>query len=151
MKFRPSKKLTKEQSAARILAVFAENPGTLFTLREVMARTALGRGQVKRGERYLKEYLNDHREDMPDWTLHITFGSTSSEHGLIANSDASFLDAVHRLKYMSARAVSELDYREQQIARVPDATVAKLLRRGITYQRAAREAFADAYERLTGK
>ncbi len=145
--YEPVKRISGRDAAARVFEVMKNQADRVFTIEQLMEWTNLRRFQVRNGERYLKEYLNRHQDEMGDYTLYIAL-SKESQHGLIRNDDASLLDAVARLRYMSARAASELDHREQQMKRVKDTTVRKHLSRGITYQRAAKEAFADAYERI---
>jgi len=147
MAFPRKKRLSAEDSAARVFSVFAENAGSTMHIRRLAKLTNMSINQVRNGERHLKAFFNEHRDELPDWTLHISL-SNLSEHGIINDPDRAFLDAVSRLLYMSTRAVSETDYREQQIDRVQDPIVKKHLRRGINYQRAARDAFADAYEHI---
>jgi hypothetical protein len=151
MSFPEARRLTPEQAANRILWVLSRRPilGRTITFTALMERTNMRQAQVRSGERYLKQYLFENPDEANGWVLHISLGSVS-EHGLIQDGDRSLVDALARISYMSSRATSELAYREQQIARIGDRVLRRRLTAGITYQRAAEQAFADALDRLDG-
>lgn len=143
-----AKWLKTETAAARVFRTFERHAGHPMTLEQVAARSRLTKAQVRRAERYLKTWFNDHADQVPEWTLHIQVGK--SRHGLIQDADASFRDAIARGLYMAKRAESELDYREQQIKRVADPITRKRLTRARQYIKTARDAYQDALDRMDG-
>lgn len=147
MAYAPKRRLSAEESAARVFAVFSKHLDKVMSIETLMTWTSLTRSQALRGERHLKEFLNEHVDEAEGWTLFVNIGPDSM-HGLVKDDDGALLNALSRLRYMSSRAASELDYHGQQVARVQDPIIRKHLRRGDTFQRAATEAFAEAYERL---
>jgi hypothetical protein len=146
--YKPVARISGEDAAARVLEVFTRNPDKVISLDTLMKWTNLRHSQVTNGERYLKSYLAEHPEVFGEWTLYIALGPDSM-HGLIQDGEASKADAIGRIAYMMNRAETELAYREQQIARIADPKVKRQLNAGMTFFRAAKEAFAEAYDRIS--
>lgn len=141
--------VSTEEAAARVGAVLWENRGNTLHLDELVSRTDLSVEQVRRAERYLKKFVNEHPKEFEGHVLYVALGN-ESKHGFVAEDYDLEVDrdVVRRVQYCLARAESELDYREQAVARVQDPRVRKHLRKGLEYARVARTAFEDAYEAL---
>lgn len=144
-------RVTREEAAKRVGEYLWEHRGETTDIQTLAKRTRLTVRQVGDAERLLKRLVHEQRDLFGGYVLHVNLGNGSA-HGFVQGDDADVVkDAFSRAKYVTGRAWSEVRYLEQALQRHEDREVRKLLRRGAAYARAAAEAHADAYERMTGQ
>lgn len=135
MRFRPTRRLSARQSAARIAAVLADRLGELVHLRWLRPRTALSMAQFRRGVRFLKVEAGNDLSDA-GFAFVVTY---SGLYGLTPDVDHVEASESERLNDANSRLVGLHRYLEQLARNTGDRATRRSIRAAARAVNAARD------------